>query len=104
MHSPAHKRKWAFRKVVEQLNQFTRQTIESGRWAPMSKKLILLRRLAILLHQNNGHAPTSVKRAVHRLQEAEKKVAEGMTGEERLTFIRKTPISRRRTGFRRKGK
>ena len=104
MKDPAHERKMAFRRIVEQLDQFTRETIESGRWAPTSQKLILLRKVAILLNQNSGHAPASVKRAVHRLQEAEKKVAEGITPEERLIFIRKTPLPRRRVGFRRKGK
>jgi len=104
MKDPALERKLAFRKIVEQLDQFTRETIESGRWAPTPQKLALIRRLAILLNQNNSHAPASVKRAVHRLQEAEKKVSDGITQEERLTFIRNTPLSRRRTGFRRKGK
>lgn len=104
MKNPAHERKMAFRRIVEQLDQFTRETIESGRWAPSSPKLILLRKLAILLNQNRGHAPTSVKRAAHRLQDAEKRVAEGITPEERLTFIRNIPLPRRRASFRRKGK
>lgn len=104
MKDPTRERKMAFRRIVEQFDQFTRETIESGRWAPAPQKLILIRKLAVLLIQNNGRAPASVKRAVHRLQEAEKKVAEGITPEERLTFIRNTPLPRRRAGFRRKGK
>lgn len=104
MKNPAHERKMAFRRIVEQLDQFTRETIESGRWAPSSPKLILLRKLAILLIQNNGRAPASVKRAVHRLQAAEKKATAGISSEERLAFLRTTPIPRRRANFRRKGK
>ncbi len=99
-HSPAPGSKEDFREIVEILTRMRVETLHSGQWSNTREKLFVLRRLAHALAHKEGKPPTSIRKAVRALQEAEQLVNQGISPQEREAIIRSPPPPGKRQWFR----
>lgn len=99
-HPPAPGSKEDFREIVIILNRMRTQTLHEGKWTDTREKLFVLRRLAHALMHKKGKTPTSIRKAVRALQEAEQLVNQGISPQEREAIIRSPPPPSKRQWFR----